>query len=111
MPTALRAEIRMGEEEIDLLDQANALLELEHIVARVRAMADVNYDMNVEEVWEYLDIWAAGGNAEAKHLLVALKGAVGRALPASGKDLSAKDPALPGLEAHRRPPRTTPTPI
>ena len=34
---ALRTETRMDAAEIDLLDQENALLELEDIVARVRA--------------------------------------------------------------------------
>ena len=38
--------------------------------------------MDVEEVWEYLEIWAAGGNAEARKLLVALTAAVERALTA-----------------------------
>ena len=38
---ALRTETRMDAAEIDLLDQENALLELEDIVVRVRAMADV----------------------------------------------------------------------
>jgi hypothetical protein len=79
---SLRTEIRMDAAEIDLLDQENALLELEHIVARVRAMADVSYDMDISEVWEYLDIWASGGNDAAAELLIALKAAVGRALPA-----------------------------
>ena len=79
---ALRTETRMDAAEIDLLDQENALLELEDIVTRVRAMADVSYDMDIGEVWECLDIWAAGGNADAEELLVALKAAVGRALPA-----------------------------
>ena len=36
----------------------------------------------IEEAWEYLDIWAAGANADATKLLAALKSAVGRALPA-----------------------------
>jgi len=79
---ALRTETRMDAAEIDLLDQENALLELEDIVTRVRAMADVSYDMDIGEVWECLDIWAAGGNPDAKELLVAIKTAVGRALPA-----------------------------
>ena len=82
MPTALRVEARMNAAEIDRLDQANALLEIDHIVARVRAMADVRYHMDIEEVWEFLDIWAAGGNADAGKLLASLKAAVGRALPA-----------------------------
>lgn len=82
MPTALRVETRMDAAEIDRLDQANALLELDHIVARVRAMADVRYHLDIEEVWEFLEIWAAGGNGDARKLLVAFKAAVGRALPA-----------------------------
>lgn len=72
----------MDAAEIALLDQENALLELKDIVARVRAMADVNYDMDIGEAWECLDIWAAGGNANATELLIALKAAVRRALPA-----------------------------
>ena len=82
---ALRTETRMDPAEIDLLDQENALLELEDIVARVRAMADVSYDMEIGEVWECLDIWAAGDKADAKELLVALKAAVGRAHPGGGE--------------------------
>ena len=58
--------LRMDEGEIDLLDQENALLELEDIVDRVRTMAAVSYELDIEEVWEFLDIWAAGGNAEAR---------------------------------------------
>ena len=73
--------IRMDPEEIDLLDRENALLELEKIVARVRTMADISYIKEIGEAWEYLDIWAAGGNAEAKKLLAALKSAVGRIGP------------------------------
>ena len=76
-----RTEIRMGAAEIDRLDQENALLELEEIIARVRAMADVSYDMDIGEVWECLDIWASGGNVDAAELLKALKAAVERALP------------------------------
>ena len=71
--------LRMDAGEIDLLDQENALLELEDIVDRVRTMAAVNYDLGIEEVWEFLDIWAAGGNAEAAKLLAAHKAAVLRA--------------------------------
>ena len=41
-------------------------------------MADMSYIMEVGEAWEYLDIWAAGGNAEARKLLAALKSALGR---------------------------------
>ena len=41
------------EGEIDLLDQENALLELEDIVDRVRTMAAVSYDLDIEEVWEF----------------------------------------------------------
>ena len=74
-------EIRMDPEEIDLLDRENALLELEKIVARVRTMADLSYIKEIGEAWEYLDIWAAGGNAEAKKLLAALKSALGRLGP------------------------------
>ena len=48
--------LRMDAGEIDLLDQENALLELEDIVDRVRTMAAVNYDLGIEEVWEFLDI-------------------------------------------------------
>ena len=70
--------IRMDPEEIDLLDRENALLELEKIVARVRTMADLSYIKEIGEAWEFLDIWAAGGNAEAKKLLAALKSALGR---------------------------------
>ena len=73
--------IRMDPEEIDLLDRENALLELEKIVARVRTMADMSYIKEIGEAWEYLDIWAAGGNAEAKKLLAALKSALGRLGP------------------------------
>ena len=57
----------------------NALLELEEIVVRVRTMAAVSYDISLEDVWEFLDIWAAGGNTEARELLVALKSAMLRA--------------------------------
>jgi hypothetical protein len=74
----LRTEIRMDAEEIGLLDRENALLELEQIVRRVRAMAGMSYDLEIGEVWEYLDIWSAAGNAEAKRLLVALKSALAR---------------------------------
>ena len=42
-------------------------------------MAGVSYDLDIEEVGEFLDIWAAGGNAEATKLLAALKAAVLRA--------------------------------
>ena len=73
--------IRMDPEEIDLLDRENALLELEKIVARVRTMADISYIKEIGEAWEYLDIWAAGGNAEARKLLAALKSAMGRMGP------------------------------
>ena len=74
--------LRMHEEEIDLLDQENALLELEDIVDRVRTMAAVSYELDLEDVWEFLDIWTAGGNVEATKLLAALKAAVVRAGPA-----------------------------
>jgi hypothetical protein len=73
--------IRMDPEEIDLLDRENALLELEKIVARVRTMADISYIKEIGEAWEYLDIWAAGGNAEARKLLAALNSALGRLGP------------------------------
>ena len=69
----LRTDTRMDAGEIDLLDHENALLELEDIVRRVRTMAAVSYDLDIEEVWEFLDIWTAGGNAEATKLLAALK--------------------------------------
>ena len=46
--------LRMEAGEIDLLDQENALLELEDIVDRVRTMAAVSYDLDIEEVWEFL---------------------------------------------------------
>ena len=74
----MRTEIRMDAEEIGLLDRENALLELEQIVSRIRAMAGMSYDLEIGEVWEYLDIWSAAGNAEAKRLLVALKSALAR---------------------------------
>jgi hypothetical protein len=74
--------LRAGDDEIDLLDRENALLELQGIVARIRTTADISYDLEIEEAWEYLDIWAAGANADATKLLAALKSAVGRALPA-----------------------------
>ena len=77
----MRTENRMEAEEIELLDRENALLELEKIVGRVRTMADMSYISEIGEAWEYLDIWAAGGNAEAKGLLVALKSALGRMGP------------------------------
>ena len=63
-------------------DQENALLELEAIMGRVRTMAAVSYDLDIEEVWEFLDIWAAGGNSEATKLLAGLKATVVRAGPA-----------------------------
>lgn len=74
-------ETRMDAAEIDLLDRENAMLELETIVARVRTMADISYIMEIGEAWEYLDIWAAGGNTEAIKLLAALKSALGRIGP------------------------------
>ena len=77
----MRADTRMEAEEIALLDRENALLELEKIIARVRSMADMSYIMEVGEAWECLDIWAAGGNAEARKLLAALKSAMGRMGP------------------------------
>jgi len=85
--------LRMDAGEIDLLDQENALLELEDIVDRVRTMAAVNYDLGIEEVSEFLDIWAAGGNSEARELLVALKSAVLRAgFALADRDPTAKEP-------------------
>ena len=48
-------------------------------MVRVRTMAAVSYDISLEDVWEFLDIWAAGGNTEARELLVALKSAMLRA--------------------------------
>ena len=45
-------------------------------------MAAVSYDLDIEEVWEFLDIWAAGGNSEATKLLAGLKATVVRAGPA-----------------------------
>ena len=77
----MRTEMRMDAAEIDRLDRENAFLELEKIVARVRRMADMSYVMEIGEAWEYLDIWAAGGNAEAKKLLEALKSALERMGP------------------------------
>ena len=44
-------------------------------------MAEMNYAMEIGEAWEYLDIWAAAGNAEAKKLLTALKSALERMGP------------------------------
>ena len=73
----MRTDNRMEAEEIELLDRENALLELEKIIGRVRTMADMSYISEIGEAWECLDIWAAGGNAEAKKLLVALKSAWG----------------------------------
>ena len=35
-------------------------------------MAAVSYDLDIE-VWEFLDIWATGGNAEATKLFAALR--------------------------------------
>ena len=78
----MHAENRMDAAEIERLDRENALLELGDIVSRVRAMAHISYDMEIGEVWECLDIWSAGGNADAEELLMALRAAVGRALPA-----------------------------
>ena len=54
---------------------------LEKIMARVRIMADMSYIREIGEAWEYLDIWAAGGNIEATKLLAALKSALGRMGP------------------------------
>ena len=71
----LRTDTRMD------ADQENALLELEDIV-HLRTMAAVSYDLDIEEVWEFLDIWAAVGNAEATKLLAGLKSTVVRAGPA-----------------------------
>lgn len=71
----------MDAAEITRLDRENALLELENIMARVRTMADLSYVTEIGEVWEYLDIWAAGGNAEATKLLQALESALERMAP------------------------------
>ena len=57
----MHAENRMDAAELERLDRENALLELGDIVARVRAMAYISYDMDIGEVWECLDIWTAGG--------------------------------------------------
>jgi hypothetical protein len=81
MSTALRTETRMDEAEIDLLDRENALLEIEAIASRVQTMADMNYELEIGEAWEYLEIWAAGGNAEAEKLLGALTSALERMGP------------------------------
>ena len=77
----MRTEARMDAAEITRLDRENALLELENIMARVRTMADLSYVTEIGEVWEYLDIWAAGGNAEATKLLQALESALERTAP------------------------------
>ena len=72
---------RMDRGEIDLLDRENALLELGEIVSRVQRMADVSYAMSVADVRECLDLWAAGGNAQAKDLLPSFRSAAARAAP------------------------------
>ena len=41
----------MDAAELERLDRENALLELGDIVARVRAMAHISYDMDIGEVW------------------------------------------------------------
>jgi hypothetical protein len=71
----------MDDAEIDLLDRENALLEVKAIVSRVQTMADMNYELKIGEAWEYLEIWAAGGNAEAEKLLGALTSALERMGP------------------------------
>ena len=60
----------------------SAPLVVEEVVVRELKTGAVSYDLDIEEVWEFLDIWAAGGNAEATKLLAALKAAVVRAGPA-----------------------------
>ena len=90
---ALHAENRMDAAELERLDRENALLELGDIVARVRAMAHISYDMDIGEVWECLDIWTAGGNADAAKLLIALRSAVRRALPALEAVSERKNPS------------------
>jgi len=71
----------MGRGEINRLDQENALLELEEIICRVHRMADVSYAMTVADVRECLDLWAAGGNIEARQLLPSFRSAAARAAP------------------------------
>ena len=78
---------------LERLARENALLELGDIVARVRAMAHISYDMDIGEVWECLDIWTAGGNADAAKLLIALRSAVRRALPALEAVSDRKNPS------------------
>ena len=77
----LHIEPRMQAAEIERLDRENALLELEAIVGRVQQMAHISYELEIGEAWENLDIWAAGGNAEAAKLLIALKSALARMGP------------------------------
>ena len=89
----MHAENRMDAAELERLDRENALLELGDIVARVRAMARISYDMDIGEVWECLDIWTAGGNADAAKLLIALRSAVRRALPALEAVSERKNPS------------------
>ena len=91
----MHAENRMDAAELERLDRENALLELGDIVARVRAMAHISYDMDIGEVWEVLDIWTAGGNADAEKLLIALRASVRRALPALETVRVQKAPGLP----------------
>jgi hypothetical protein len=47
-PYALHAQTRMDAAELERLDRENALIELGDIIARVRAMADISYDMALE---------------------------------------------------------------
>ena len=89
----MHAENGIDAAELERLDRENALLELGDIVARVRAMAHISYDMDIGEVWECLDIWTAGGNADAAKLLIALKSAVRRALPALEAVSERKNPS------------------
>jgi hypothetical protein len=81
MTKSRHSEIRRDETEIDRLDQENALLELDQIVAHVKSMAGISYDIDIDEVSELLDIWSAGGNEDAAKLLITFKAAVRRALP------------------------------
>ena len=70
--------LRMDAGEIDLLDQENALLELEDIVDRVR----LSYELDIEEGIRVPRHLGCRRNAEATKLLASLKAAVERAGPA-----------------------------
>ena len=74
--------LRMDAGEIDLLDQENALLELEDIVDRVRIMTAVSYELDIEEGIRVPRHLGCRRNAEATKLLASLKAAVERAGPA-----------------------------